>query len=209
MELNYAPMRDLRGYMKPNEVERVISSGGTERNRLIMEVLWVTGARVSEVVDRRWGMRPEDLVPEENTIILRTLKRKRKKSEDAPPVLPPERRVVIPAWLMMKLVKFCENTPPKSRIFPISRQRVFQIVRDAGERAGVRVVGRKRIHPHHFRHSHCVAYIRANNTLEGLRKLQQRLLHASITTTAHYLQFAMGAEQKKIEEIFKPIPDTP
>jgi len=204
LKFNYFPMRDLRGYMKPNEITKVISNGKTMRDCMLMNVLWTTGARISEVVGPNWGIRPTDLVPEENIIIFRTLKCRPKKLGGLPSAPPPERRVIVPAWLMNQLVKFCENTPAEMRIFPISRQRAFQIVRSAGEHAGIRMVGKKRIHPHHFRHSHCVAYIRGNNTLEGLRKLQQRLLHANIITTAHYLQFATGADQKKIEEIFKP-----
>lgn len=201
MERVYIPMRDLRGYISPNKIARVIRAGGTERDRLLMEVLWTTGARISEIVNWEWGICPEDLIPKENVVIIRTLKRRKKD----PPVPPPERRVPIPAWLMKKLLAFCANTPAQHRIFSMSRQWAFEIVRRAGKDSGVLKIGRKKIHPHHFRHSHCVAYIKANNTLEGLRKLQQRLQHASITTTAHYLQFALEGEQRRIEDIFKPI----
>jgi site-specific recombinase XerD len=89
----------------------------------------------------------------------------------------------------------------EKRLFPITRQRAFQIIREAGEQAGIQKVGDKKIHNHHLRHSHCVAYIRKNNTLEGLRKLQQRIGHANIQTTAHYLQFG-PEQQKETEEIF-------
>lgn len=202
-ERDYTPMRDLRGYMKPNQVARVIRSAQTERDRLLMEVLLVTGARVSEVVDQQWGIKPSDLMPEDNIIIFQTLKRSR--GEDDAPRPPPERRVIVPAWLMERLLKFSRNTPAETRIFPITRSRVYQIVRAAGERARVINVGRKRLHPHHFRHTSCIMYIKANNTMVGLRKLQQRLMHASINTTAHYLQFSLEGEQRAIEEIFKDI----
>ncbi|MBT0160689.1 tyrosine-type recombinase/integrase [Candidatus Bathyarchaeota archaeon A05DMB-2] len=59
----------------------------------------------------------------------------------------------------------------------------------------------KKQHPHHMRHSHCVAFIRKNNTLEGLRKLQKRIGHASISTTAEYLQFG-PEQQKETEDVF-------
>jgi len=67
--------------------------------------------------------------------------------------------------------------------------------------AGIPKVGTKKIHPHHFRHSHCVAWVRANPTIEGLRKLQQRVGHASITTTAHYLQFAFEEQREEVEKV--------
>lgn len=157
---------------------------------------------MSEIVNKPYGITPEDLVPEENVIIMRTLKRKRKKK--GVPLPPPERRVVVPSWLMHELVEFAKSTLPNSPIFPISRQRVFQIVREAGAKAGIVKVGKKKLHPHHLRHSHCIAYIRANNTMEGLRKLQQRVGHARIDTTAGYLQFGLEGERKNIEEIFTP-----
>lgn len=202
-ERDYTPMRDTRGYMKPNQVARVIRGAQTERDRLLMEVLLVTGARVSEVVDRQWGIKPSDLVPEDNVIIFQTLKRSRGEADAPRP--PPERRVIVPAWLMERLLKFSRNTPAETRIFPITRVRVYQIVEAAGERAGVTKVGRKKLHPHHFRHTSCIMYVKANNTMEGLRKLQRRLMHASINSTAFYLQFDTKGEQQAIEEIFKDI----
>lgn len=194
------PIKDLRGYLKPDEVQRIIEASPTPRDRLLIQTLWITGARISEVIDREHGIRPQDLVIDggENIIIMRTLKRSRKKN----PTPPPSRRVPIPKKLMDSLQAFCINTPAQMRIFPISRQRAFEIVRRAGKLAGITQVGEKRLHPHHLRHSHCVAYIKHDNTLEGLKKLQRRLGHASFATTAHYLQFSMKGEAKKIEEIF-------
>jgi hypothetical protein len=49
-----------------------------------------------------------------------------------------------------------------------------------------------------------VQCIKHDNTIEGLRRLQQRLNQASFSTTAHYLQFgATKKEAMKIEEIFR------
>lgn len=69
--------------------------------------------------------------------------------------------------------------------------------------AGIPLVGSKKIHPHHFRHSHCVAWIRENQTMEGLRTLQQRVGHASINTTTHYLQFAARQQEETVKKLFK------
>ena len=89
----------------------------------------------------------------------------------------------------------------EDRVFSISRQRVFQIVRELGKETGLLKIGAKKIHNHHFRHSHCISYIKVNNNMEGLRKLQQKLGHANINTTAHYLQFA-PQDHKEVEDIF-------
>jgi site-specific recombinase XerD len=37
--------------------------------------------------------------------------------------------------------------------------------------------------------------------MEGLRKLQQRVGHSSITTTAHYLQFAFEEQREEVEKV--------
>jgi site-specific recombinase XerD len=149
MKDNYAPMSDLRGYLPDKKVRNIIEQGKNVRDKLIMKTLRATGGRVSEVVSKPHGITPEDLVPEENVIIMRTLKRKHKRR--GLPAPPPERRVVIPSWLMLELVDFAKSTLPNSPIFPITRQRVFQIVREAGANAKVIKVGKKRIHPHHLR----------------------------------------------------------
>lgn len=205
------PMLDLRGYMKPSEIEKLIAAARSERDRLLLEILWVTGARISEVVgdkgyatdkgerEAAHGLRSTDLIREEKIVILQTLKRRVKSVQKAP-----ERRVVIPQRIMDRLIRFIKKgrIAPDARVFPITRQRAFQIIRNLGKRAGVKNVGKKQIHPHHFRHSHCVAYIKKNNTMEGLRELQDRLDHVHFSTTAHYLQFATEGRAKKIEEVF-------
>ncbi len=199
-------MRDLRGYMTPEEITRVIGQGKTARDQLLMEVLWVTGARISEVVSKPWGLAKKNILVEENTLVLRTLKRRLKKVDkktgEVVSLAPPERRVVIPKQTVIKLADFTKNLQPDDYVFPITRQHAFEIVREAGTQAGVPKVGEKRIHPHHFRHSHCVAYVKKNNTIEGLRKLQDRLKHSNFASTAQYLQFSTIGEEKEIEDIF-------
>ena len=102
---------------------------------------------------------------------------------------------------MLKEYIETEGLRKEEPLLNFSRQRAFQIIRKVGKDAGLEKIGNKLIHNHHLRHSNCVAYIRKNNTMEGLRKLQQRIGHASISTTAHYLQF--GPESKKeTEEVF-------
>jgi site-specific recombinase XerD len=83
----------------------------------------------------------------------------------------------------------------------LTRQRFFQVLRKAAKDKGLTRVGAKPMHPHVLRHSHCVAYVRRNNTLESLRKLQLRLGQANINTTRHYLSFN-PEDAKVIEEVF-------
>lgn len=205
------PIQDLKGYLKPEQVHAIIDAAPSRRDKLLIETLWFTGARISEVVGPKHGIRPQDLAVDgsENFIIMRTLKRTRKKKvkrkgktiKIIPP--PPSRRVAISRRLMSMLSDFCKNTLPDQRIFPISRQRAFEIVKRAGRLAGITRVGNKGLHPHHFRHSSCIAYVKRHNTVKGLEELQMRMGHASFATTACYLQFSMKGETKKIEEIYE------
>lgn len=217
-------MRDLRGYLEPREVEMILNGGETERNRLLGDVLWQTGARISEIVGlakidsvdgkdhRDWGLNPGMLDPNDNAIILNTLKRtkKDKKTKERKYSIV-ERRVVISKRLMSALIDYVQRKgiQKNERIFPISRRWASEIIKRMAERAGINPPGRDRIdgkekhvHPHHFRHSHCINFIRHKDGIEGLRALQDRLKHISIATTAHYLQFSTKGKQAEIEEMF-------
>jgi integrase len=194
-------MRDLRGFLTEDEVKRLIDSADNFRDKVFLRLLWVTGCRVSEVVgDRSWyknrvfePVRVKDVDFKEGVVYLNLLKRKQ----------PMKRRVPLDRITLRLIAEYilAFGLEPNDALFGFTRQRAFQIIRRAGEKAGILRVGEKRLHPHHLRHSHCVAWIRKNNTLEGLRKLQQRIGHASISTTAHYLQF--GEEQRReVQDVF-------
>ena len=197
------PMKDIRGYMTEEEVKKVIDATAFLRDKLLLRLLWVTGARISEIVgDKSWyknrvfyGLRVEDILWKESVVILDTLKRKQ--------YPPPKRRVTLDARTLEMLRAYVTKTQlaKESKVFNITRQRAWQIVKELATGAGIKKVGLKPPHPHHLRHSSCVAFIRHNNTMEGLRKLQQKLKHANIQTTAHYLQFA-PEEQEEVEDVF-------
>jgi integrase/recombinase XerD len=188
----FVPMSDLKGYLEPEQVKRIIECATNLRDKALLQLMWATGARVSEIL----SLKVSDLIWDENIVIIPTLKKGAS----------PERRVSVNPKTMQLLSEYIQNYRLKKNdtLFPITRQRVFQIVREAGKRAGIDKVGEKPLHPHHLRHSHAVAWIRRDNTMEGLRKLQQRLGHTSISTTAFYLQFAPTSERdKKTLEVFE------
>jgi len=190
-------MKDLRGYLYPKEVEKIISSAKNPRDKLLLRLLWVTGCRISELVGEivkgrvvARGLHVSSIDFRDGVVIMETLKRKK-------PVL---RRVTIDAETMRMIESYISDRGIKGKLFDITRQRAFQILRETGKKAGIVTVGGRKLHPHHLRHSHCVAWVRADPTMEGLRKLQRRVGHASITTTAHYLQFAESGED--VEKLF-------
>jgi integrase len=204
------PMNDLKGFLPESQVRKLIEGAMRFRDKVFLRLLWVTGARVSEILGDKTKYpvskeisqtrvfepaRVSDIDFEEGVIILQLLKRR------AYP--PPRHRVPLDQVTLQNLRDYIlqEKLQPNQPIFKFTRQRALQIIREAGESVGIKVVGKKKLHNHHMRHSHCIAYVRHNNTLEGLRKLQQRIGHANINTTAGYLQF--GPEEKKeTEDIF-------
>jgi len=197
------PIKDLRGFMTEDQVKQLIDGALKLRDKVFIRLLWVTGARVSEVVgDKSWYKKRvyspalvSDIDWKEGIIILNLLKRKQ--------YPPPRHRVPLDKITLDLLKEYIaqEQLKPNQPLFKFSRQKAHRLIREVGESVGIIKVGDKKLHNHHLRHSHCVAYIRKNNTLEGLRKLQQRIGHSSISTTAGYLQFGLE-ERKETEDVF-------
>ncbi len=147
------------------------------RNRAMLEVMYSSGLRVSELIALERSAVYED------DGFLRILGKGNK-----------ERLVPIgePALQWMKRyeqeVRIHLSVSPKNQSFiflnkfgrPLSRVMVFKVVKEACQKAGLR----RSISPHTFRHSF------ATHMLEGgadLRAVQEMLGHASITTTEVYL----------------------
>lgn len=86
-------------------------------------------------------------------------------------------------------------------IFSINRHRAWQIVRDCAKRAGLGPLvnpdtGRTRgVSPHRLRDAFAVMAVKADDSGDGLRLLQEHLGHASFNTTAKYRKVA-GEEQR-------------
>ncbi|MBU0899047.1 MAG: site-specific integrase [Nanoarchaeota archaeon] len=179
-------MKDLRGYLKQKDVERLIEATTNLRDRLILQIMYRCGRRVSEVL----MIKKDDIIWEENKIIFNILKRKRPVKELKPVDSGTMR--LLRAYVNKEVTLKGIRKPMKGDIlFPISRQYVFKLVRNLGKKIGIEKIGLKKIHPHHLRHSFAVHQVRNNvKTAEDLRKLQMYMSHANISTTAHYLQFS-------------------
>ncbi len=161
-------MKDITNYLDTREVHTILDAAATcsDRDHLLMRILWRTGLRIDELLHTR----PCDL--EYDTKMIRIVKAKNDK----------QRRIPIDTWTLSLIQEFIgdheiDNDKP---IFPISQQMVRVIVKRYG-----RLIN-KDIHPHTFRHSFAI-----NMVWQGcdIRRLQQFLGHSSMATTAIYLQF--------------------
>ncbi|MDE6370586.1 MAG: tyrosine-type recombinase/integrase, partial [Duncaniella sp.] len=146
------------------------------RDRAIMEVLYGCGLRVSELIT----LEISKLYPQEEFLVVRGKGNK-------------ERMVPMSDIAIEEVTSWLDDRsrltvkPGDDNILflnrrggRLTRQRVFQIVKDLAAAAGIR----KTISPHTLRHSF------ATHLLEGganLRAIQQMLGHESIATTQIYL----------------------
>ncbi|HDD68973.1 MAG TPA: hypothetical protein ENG61_01275 [Candidatus Korarchaeota archaeon] len=124
--------RKLPRVLSREEVERLISAGKSERDRLLLRLLYATGARVSEISSLRW----EDVNLKERTAIIRGGKGGK------------DRIVLFDEKTAQELEKYKEKRGGQGRIFPLSPRTIQRIVKMAAARAGLR----KDIHPHTLRH---------------------------------------------------------
>ena len=176
--------QNLPEVLNPEEVAAIIDIPNREtdagvRNAAIMETLYATGMRVSELT----SLELDNLFFEIGFI--RVVGKGNKErlvpvGEVAQSALEHYIEVVRPKFQSDKNPQKAENKIFLSqRGNPLSRMSIWNIVNDAAERAGIE----KNVYPHIFRHSF------ATHLLEGgadLRAVQEMLGHSSIITTEIY-----------------------
>ncbi len=160
---------ELPAYFTRDEVDRILAQV-EGRDKLLLSLLWQTGVRVSEAL----AIEVKDVDFYSKTLKVKSLKKQR----------PEIRAIPINGSLTGILGSYIAQVElrGRDRLFGITRQRAFQVVREACHRTGIE---RDRAHPHVFRHSfavHCV--------LNGvpLPVLKRWLGHSSIARTMIYCQ---------------------
>jgi integrase/recombinase XerC len=184
------PMRDLKGYLEPKQVERLVAASTNARDALLVRIPWRTGIRVSELI----GIKVSDIDFANRTIMIKVQKMRKKDGKTN------ERRRVVPIdrgtlEMIKKYLAWRKQFPYKGDfLFPVSRQRVDQIFWNLARRAGIKEIGdpaiskRCKLHPHHLRHSFAIHAVKRGMRIERLQKI---LGHQSPTTTSVYLQFSL------------------
>jgi integrase/recombinase XerD len=177
-----APPRRLPKAISVDEVERLLEAAGYAgtalalRDRALLELLYGTGARISEAV----GLDIDDLDLTDNTV---RLTGKGDKQRRVP--VGSFAAAAVSAYLVQARPGLAAAGTGSPRVFlnarggPLSRQSAWIVLRAAAERAGLA----GGISPHTLRHSF------ATHLLEGgadVRVVQELLGHASIMTTQIY-----------------------
>lgn len=186
-ELLESPRRSraLPGVLTRDEIDRILqvpapaprdTKGLWVRDRAILEVLYATGIRVSELIT----LRQTEVFHEEG--IIRVFGKGAK--ERLVPI-GPSALTWIARYAAETRVLLARRSSAQDALFlnmrgrPLTRVAVWNLVRSAARGAGIR----GDVHPHTFRHSF------ATHLLEGgadLRAVQEMLGHADISTTQVY-----------------------
>ncbi|AFC49275.1 MULTISPECIES: site-specific tyrosine recombinase XerD [Mycobacterium] len=155
----------------------------TLRNRALLELLYSTGARISEAV----GLDVDDVDTQARSVLLRGKGAKQRLVPIGRPAV-----AALDAYLVRgrsDLARRGRGTPAiflNVRGGRLSRQSAWQVLQDAAERSGIT----SGVSPHMLRHSF------ATHLLEGgadVRVVQELLGHASVTTTQIYTMVTVHA----------------
>ena len=184
------PIRDLKGYLEPEQVERLIGVCTNPRDCLLVRIPWRSGIRVSELI----GIRIQDIDFDNRSIVIKVQKMRKKDGKAI------ERRRVVPVdqgtlHMVEEYLEWRKQFPYKGDLlFPITRQRVDQIYWKLGRRAGITKVGdpavskHTKLHPHILRHSFSIHCVKHGMSIDRLQKI---LGHQSPTTTSVYLRYSV------------------
>jgi integrase/recombinase XerD len=191
-------------YLEPNEIRAIINavpsvSKHSERDMLVLETMWQTGGRVTEVLE---------LTPKQvgvDSLVIRNLKQK--------PTSPPYKEVYITKNLVSSLKEYINEQhigeddfvflANRTKGKHLSRWYVWWIITRSAKESNVKRVNARRGNftyawPHLFRHS-CAMYILDHT---GSTELAQRQLgHARITTTQGYAVLKLEKSRKGLADL--------
>ena len=168
--------------LSKQEISDLIDAAETKKSSLIIQFLYSSGLRVSELVK----IKKQDLDFEENIGWVRSGKGKK------------DRMFILSQKLSNKLKKYIENHLDWEYVFskekPLTTRNVQKIVQNTTKRARIN----KAVHPHTLRHSF------ATHLLDkgvDLRRIQFLLGHSSIATTQIYTHVS----HEQIKRIKNPL----
>ncbi|TCO59204.1 site-specific tyrosine recombinase XerD [Actinocrispum wychmicini] len=181
--VDHDPARDVKPPNTPrrlpkalpvDDVLRLIEAPAGLRDRALLELLYSTGARISEAV----GLDIDDIDAEQRTVLLDGKGGKQRLVPVGRPAL-----AALDAYLVRERPALVRRGTPavflNRRGGRFSRQSAWQVLKDSAERVGITTI----VSPHTLRHSF------ATHLMEGgadVRVVQELLGHASVTTTQIY-----------------------
>jgi integrase len=168
--------------LSPEEVRAVIAAAATERDRLLLRVLWATGARISEVL----ALRPKDV--QRDALVLPNRKNPHQTTKR---VFLPGSEASLPGELLLWAREhdladddplfFSRKRGSDGRRRALQRGQAWLLVRQTSERAEVRVLALRAskhgqagepapVHPHLLRHARVRQIVRQTKSLPLAQK---------------------------------------
>lgn len=195
------PIRDLKGYLSPKQVERLIAVATNPRDALLIRIPWRTGIRVGELI----GLRISDIDFDSRALVIKVQKMRRKDGK----AIEKRRMVPIDQGTLDMIREYLQWRKQFSYegdlLFPITRQRVNQIFWKLGRKTGITEIGdpaiskHRKLHPHVLRHSYSIQCIKKGMSIDRLQKI---LGHASPTTTSVYLQWSSADLHEDYDKVW-------
>ncbi len=211
---------NLRAQLQPEQVDRLIGVGRNPRDRAFIALLARTGIRISEAI----GVKTSDINFQRGMLTIVHLKEKSKLKCPHCGESLGKRHLFCPACgnkvgeaLREKIEQRRQRTIPIDRVtlglieeylqwrsrfpyrgpllFPLSRQRGWQLVRKLGRRIGI-----SGLHPHSLRHLLATTWV--NKGLD-VKKLQLLLGHANISTTMEYIDSNFEQLRSEYQKLWK------
>lgn len=183
----------LRKYLARDERQGFMDAAGhlPPKLRLLCLTLAYSGCRISEALDVRIGT----IHPASGYLPIHCLKKRRKGIFRAVPV---------PTFLLEDIAALHadDNKPSDARVWGWSRGRAWYLVKEVMLRAGI--APGPHCMPKGLRHGYAIEALRRDISLN---LVQRWMGHASLTTTAIYLEIAVGDEEREIAaRMWRPWP---
>lgn len=161
------------------EVGLLVRGARSRRDRIMLQVLYAAGIRVSELTGLRWA----DVIPRESDQLQLAIVGKGGI----------ERQLLLPAVVSKAVLSLRNGAPADVHVFTNSRtgERLTErAVLGTLKRAAVAAGIDKAVSPHWLRHAHASHAIDRGATLP---EVQETLGHASVSTTSGYLHARPGS----------------
>jgi len=158
-----------------DEVNAILDTPKPQHHAVILQLMYGCGLRVSEA-----------LALQKDNINLSGMELKVVKGKGGK-----DRIVTLDEKTADTLRKYFLSLNGQSKLFSISRQSVFKMVRKYAKKCGIC----KKVHPHTFRH--CIATHLLNNGAK-LEKIQEFLGHSNIQTTRIYTDISKEELKKEM-----------
>ena len=170
-------------YLTPDEAHALIDATRTERDRLLLRLLWEAGVRISEAIT----LRLEDVGREGIRVLGKGAI---------------ERVVFVQDGQVSSILFYAQerHMDRGDYLFPsrkgghITEQRADQIIKKAVK--SVRL--RRNVHAHLFRHGYAINFLNCSGRLDAL---QEQLGHKDINTTRIYLRLSSEDVKREVAKI--------